>query len=198
MQQTLPPMEFDVPAFIGAIGAVQAFVIGIALLNRNDGRGISNRILGSLLITLGILSVGSLFFYTRFIFEAPNAARLHSPFNFLAPPLLYWYIRSLIDPKFRFTQAHILHLLPFVVWVGYFTPFFMLPEEEKLSILFEWFEQPTADRQFFGLSIIVQFLSYLIASFLLLARHKKQTDPPNKTSIAQLAWIRNILMLISA
>ncbi len=97
------------------IAVFQALLIAFYLIFQKKGIAKSRVILALLLIDFAIFLTGTfllLFFSNwRHIYYA-HLANLSV---FLAPPLLYFYYRSLIDQHFRLTKRSFIHVVPFAV-----------------------------------------------------------------------------------
>jgi len=98
-----------------AIAVFQALLIAFYLIFQKKGTAKSRVILALLMVDFSFFLTGTfllLFFgHWHLIFYA-HLANLSV---FLAPPLLYFYYRSLIDGNFRFTYSMLLHFVPFVL-----------------------------------------------------------------------------------
>src|SRR6185312_8815304 len=96
-----------------AIAVSQALLMAFYLFFQKKGIAQSRMILGLLLVDFVVFLTGTfmlLFFsWWRHIYFA----HLANLTVFLAPPLLYFYYRSLIDPNFKLDKRSLLHMIPF-------------------------------------------------------------------------------------
>jgi AraC-like DNA-binding protein len=118
------------------LGIVQGFIIGI-LLFFSRKRTVSNRLLS---VLLWLMSLASFNLYGNYVnwFDSPLIGLLANiiPMVIVMPmgPLVYFYVRSSLDPGFRFTKKQYRHFLPAIIdlvpsltVIGYI-----------LSVIFRW------------------------------------------------------------
>jgi AraC-like DNA-binding protein len=149
-----------------SLGAVQAAFLLVILAINEHRRDISNRYLsGLLMVILLILSLFSL--------RTIHANNLHPWFFWivvstpmLIGPLLYLYIKDMIEPRQYQPHRHMLHFLPFLVLVLFFFDELTTPISAGLSHLdsAETLQKITVAGYIKSGSILV----YLVASWLLL------------------------------
>ena len=98
-----------------AIAVFQAMLMAFYLIFQKKGIANSRHILALLMIVYAIFLTGTfllLFFYR---WHHIYYAHLVNLSVFLAPPLLYFYYRSLVDQRFKLTYASFWHIVPFAV-----------------------------------------------------------------------------------
>jgi AraC-like DNA-binding protein len=99
------------------LGIVQGSIIGI-LLFFSHKRTVSNRLLS---VLLWLMSLASFNLYGNYInwFDSPLIGLLANiiPMVIVMPfgPLIYFYMRSSLDPGFRFTKKHRRHFFPVII-----------------------------------------------------------------------------------
>jgi AraC-like DNA-binding protein len=131
------PMEVSVKvlAILNLLGAVQGILLAIALLSIKRGNRRANRLLAAFVATTVFQILGAILFTTKSIFDFPHLSRLHHPFLFLTPPLLYLYIRELTARRESFNRKDLLHFLPFLFCALYLAPYFLRGSEYKIANL---------------------------------------------------------------
>lgn len=146
------------------LGLIQSFCSAVVFWFR-EPRHPANRILAFWfvifsLLFIGFLLPGGLVAYTKIGFI---------PFFMLSGPVLYFYVRSLIELDFRFQLRDARHLIPFVAVAIFRLIYF--PE----SISAETFEGREIKSVVWGviMMIVVSIVLYWIATVLLLLRHRK-------------------------
>jgi hypothetical protein len=148
------------------MGAVQGLFFAFVLLTLQRGRTLPNRILAMLLI---LVSIGFFSLFGLTIFKNLPVIRVFR-FTLLSSisvlPVLFFYIRTLINKTFRFSGRHLLHLLavllPAVVLI------FSAPDYDISALLSTpSFDHRTALR---GLWILYAG-PYLLSIYLLLKSH---------------------------
>lgn len=79
--------------------------------------------------------ISYLLIYTGAIKHVPHIYKVAAPFNFLIPPLAFLYVRSILWNTTRFIPIELLHIIPFILAVLNYTPFYFLQSAEKMSII---------------------------------------------------------------
>lgn len=67
--------------------------------------------------------------YIPFLYKIP------APLTFLIAPLAYLYVRSTLNGEQKFRKYDWLHLVPFVVFALNYLPFYLMPYDQKYSIV---------------------------------------------------------------
>jgi AraC-like DNA-binding protein len=97
------------------LAALQGVIIGLLLFFSKRQRR-SNRLLASLLWLMSLASFNLYFEYTGFYYSSSILALLHAliPMVIIMPigPLIFFYVRSSIDPSFRLGKKERLHFIP--------------------------------------------------------------------------------------
>ncbi len=65
---------------------------------------------------------------------APYLLYMNYPLIFLVGPFFYYYFRSLMDRKFSFSVRHIFSLIPFLITLIIFIPYYVKSNEEKIAL----------------------------------------------------------------
>ncbi len=159
-------MELRFFHIIGIIAIFQSSFLAMILFNTRRGNTASNRILAALLMTFALLigysfthsiGIGGYFIhYHKYIF-------IMGQLGFLIGPLLYFYIKSLLDRDFRLKKRNAIHGIPFIAATIYFTirllsiPHYN-PWQSSLKLLY-------------GAGILIQESVYVVLPLLLLRRY---------------------------
>ncbi|MGL1956948.1 MAG: hypothetical protein OCD00_06475 [Colwellia sp.] len=121
-------------------------------------------------------------------------------FNFsslLKGPLLYWYTRTFIFQKFKFTRIEFLHLIPFFIYPAYmFFIYYSKSEEFKLSIISNY-DAFLSDPYFLALDLWSNFsvIVYAIISLQLLLKHKAfLLETYNNFTAKEYRWIQILII----
>lgn len=111
-------------------------VLGLQLiLLKKKFRTLPNLMLMLILINIVAHYIYYYFFYTGRISYASDSAYLIVPFAALAPPIVYYYVISVIYGRLAFNRKSLLHLLPLIVIGLIYIPF-KLSEANKQSFLY--------------------------------------------------------------
>ncbi len=120
-------MEFNQTLlfFFSALGAFNGLFLGLYFLFLTKPKHISNRFLGMLLLMLSFRIGKSVVFYFN-----PDLAFIYLQIGlsacFFIGPFLYFYIRSMLEPKSKIRTTwkyHIALMLPIIIIVGILYPF---------------------------------------------------------------------------
>ena len=121
------------------IGSIFCALVTIYLLlyNENAIKIFANYLLASYFIfCISCLSVYVLIIY-GLIIEVPYLYKITAPINFLLPPIVYLYVRIMLFNKQKLNNLDFLHIIPFLlVLINYF-PFYLLPIGNKKDIILE-------------------------------------------------------------
>jgi AraC-like DNA-binding protein len=119
------------------IGSIFCALVTIYLLlyNENAIKTFANYLLASYFIfCISCLSVYVLIIY-GLIIEVPYLYKITAPINFLLPPIVYLYVRIMLFNKQKLNNLDFLHIIPFLlVLINYF-PFYLLPIGNKKDII---------------------------------------------------------------
>jgi AraC-like DNA-binding protein len=125
----------DLVATITLLGIVQGFFLGSLLLLSKGPNRRANRFLGALFIcySLSILH----FFLDRsgLYLQVPHLMRIGLPVLFLFGPLFFYYVKLLTDRTARLGPRDLVHVIPFLIFVGMMLPFYLSGTEEKIRAI---------------------------------------------------------------
>lgn len=190
-------------SILNFLGGIQGFFLAFLLLIVRRELNFSNRYLACILIVLGCIMLHQFAIETNYIASVPMLAGITMPMEIIISPALYLYIRSMIKPELIPTARNTyLHFLPAGIALLVAIPFFLLPFEEKLSLILSAF----ASSEWHGTMNIVLpiifalgggvFTIYLVLSLKMLFEHNKAIN--NIFSYKErvsLKWLRNLLVL---
>ena len=96
----------------------QLILFSVFLFGRKKPTRLSNFLLGSFFLSLAINLLNTLFFRIQgLIIGYTHLAYIGAPFAFLLGPLFHLYISSITEENFIPRRKHIIHFLPFAVYV---------------------------------------------------------------------------------
>lgn len=189
-------MNLGILSLISLFSGLLLFLLGIIFLFYSHGTKVSNYILAAFMFSNGILLIDffALLTFPSFISSFPIMDHIGSHCYLLLSPLLYLYIVSLCKIDFRLSLRILLHLIPYVVFVGYaaILVFFNNPKSVNFNKNWQlfWF--------LFKLALHTQIAIYLILSFVQLNKYRKQIKEiySNLVNI-NLTWVNLILYLFT-
>nr|WP_299342932.1 AraC family transcriptional regulator [Allomuricauda sp.] len=128
----------------------------------------------------------------------PGLGLLLGSLIFLELPFLYLYIQSIVYNDFRLRMVHLLHGITFLMAIFILLPnFYLASLEEKLTVL------KGQDPVLFELKLVyiilhLQVLSYLVASFVLVARYRKlYLENYSDTKWFNHRWLFQLVLFLS-
>ncbi len=176
-------MEFNwvLLFFFSALGAFNGLCLGFYFLFIAKPKHISNRFLGVLLIMMSVRIGKSVFFYFK-----PDLAFIYLQIGitacFFIGPFLYFYVKSVVEPKSGVVQNwkyHLAILVPFILIIGIAYPF-----ETHVDF---W-------RPYIVYGIYLQWLAYILASGWILRRELKQLLHQPKSLRTQQIWLLSVFL----
>ena len=103
---------------------MQSSLLVAALLFNKKGNKLSNRLLICIIALFSYYMLIKVLCGTNLILDYPHLTQTYRPLPFLIWPAFYFYIKSMINPVFRFHIKDSMHLIPFVLYTLYLLPFF--------------------------------------------------------------------------
>ena len=115
-------------------------------------------------------------------------------FLLLHGPLLWLYIKSLVIKKFRIKPIHLLHLLPFAVYLLYhYFNFLSLSADEKILLTQDELFTTTLFFKIRGASIGISSIGYNIWALILLRKHRNNIENQfSNIENIDLAWLKTL------
>ncbi len=156
-----------------------------------------NRWLALLLLAIGLWALDGFFRVSGIYRQNPDWYFLPIFYSLGFGPLLYFYVRSLVNHAFRFRwRRHGLHLAPVFVQAALYCGLTAQPYATRLWY-WEHVHQPFTYRAEF-VGTWVSLLTYLLLSLGLLRRYARWL-PENfsETSHLRLRWLRTLLVAVA-
>ena len=180
-------IALDLPAILCLLGVAQGLLLSAVLLTSRHGNRTANRILAAIAMLISVSVAATILNYARYYQTYPHLIRAVHPLIFLAPPLIYLYVKAL---TFRsgLGKRDLLHFLPAVLCAIYLVPFYMSDPEYKIAAQSSsgWYYVRSA-------LVILQFLIYLVLTTMLVTRHSRS----NGTNLASADRSEIYTLLIS-
>ncbi len=118
-------------AFFSLLG----FIVSIILLTVSKDKSFSSRILAAILFCLSYPLFGYLLYISTAFLRFPHLYRTPVFFSLCVAPLTYIYVRSSLDQVLHFKKMDFLFFVPAVLYTAQFIPFYLLPANEKITII---------------------------------------------------------------
>lgn len=175
----------------------QLIVFAFFLFVKKTG-SISNYFLGIHLFSQAAAIFNSLTFIQKDFFynNNPHLCLIGYPFVFLWGPTFYLYIKSIVNKDFKFEKKHLLHFVPFLLFVVLFSiTFYFYGLETKRTIL----NDPTyfyfSQYRLIDLLLRLQILFYIVKSIKILYSVRKGLKENYSSVIkSNLGWLNFIVI----
>jgi len=125
------PLQLDIVTLLLALGLFLGFFVSYFLIKKSWKSNVPNLLMGLLILGLTLTMLEGWLNYTGLIFKVLWATNFAEPLNFILAPLIYFFVVSQFESIK--VKSNLLHLLPFVFWLGYCVFFFMQPDAVKYN-----------------------------------------------------------------
>jgi hypothetical protein len=135
------------------------------------------------------------------IIDVPYLYKISAPINFLLPPIVYLYVRAILFNKEKLNTFDYLHIIPFILVIVNYLPFYLLPISDKKEIVQELLRDINTSYKnqvgylseyVFNIFRIFQNLIYLILQWkLIITFNKKNKNNAVEKQINNvIKWLR--------
>jgi AraC-like DNA-binding protein len=176
--------------FLFSTGLIGIF-IAVVLNLRKKGDTIANILISLFVLLHSFFTIHLSLFLSNYSFNFPHSLYITASFSFLYGPLLYFYFKRIAD-KYKFKLVDVLHLIPSIALFLYFLPIYLLPEEDKLNILFNRYE---ATHSIIIAVVTIKSISLVTYGYLIYRIYRSGLNTKSKQQIEILKWKRNISIL---
>ena len=180
--------------------ALQAVVYCLFLSARPGGRGREHQLLIVLLAVFAIEKSDQIFQMSGAVIDHPRWAMIGNLFGALIAPLIYFYVRTRIEPSFRIGMRHAWAFAPFILLIIYAVGTFHILSFDQKRAMFEdrLILTPMNVLALPILGSLVNF-GFFVASILALRAHDRSlmawfSDIENRS----MAGIRQALTVMAA
>jgi AraC-like DNA-binding protein len=182
--------------FIGSIFLV-FLTIYMLLFSKNAAKSYADYVLSILLLVHCWSVILFLILYSEYILLFPHIFKTGLPLNFLIAPFSYLYVRAVLFNEKKIQKRDVIHLIPFVIVLINYIPFYLLPVNEKVTVIQDslnyWpttfkYQAGFLPENFSILFRLILAIIYLVLQWDLILSYKKV----NKESSIQIQ-ISNVL-----
>lgn len=186
------------------LGTVQGFFLTInCFLIARKGQS-SHALLGWLLLSVCLTVLEVLLCYSNTIAQVPYWVGASEPFNFVFPPLLYFYTLALTKPNFRWQTSFNWAFVPALLHALYLIPFFVQNNDWLLQTVAVAYHRPSrmdaVFRDLWWASTYKPFyqvfkcllVSYQIGYLLLTLWALHNVKTTNELTRASIQWVSQI------
>lgn len=181
-----------------AFGGTLAFFFELLLLSKKD-KSIAHTVLSTWMLFLGIHLFLYYFSSTGLDFKHPHLLGLGIPLPLLHGPFLYLYTGT-VTGIISWKPRQLLHFVPFLVFYVYYSPFFILPETQKVAYVKQLIDHPDLFFTMLYPAFILSGFSYMLFTIGLFQKHKRNilANLSNSNAKNNLSWLRNLIIGLSA
>jgi AraC-like DNA-binding protein len=111
------PIQINIISIIVIIGVFLGIFISYFLITKSWKKNLSNVIMGVFMLMISLAMFEGWLNYTGYIFKYLWLSNFAEPANFIFAPLLYLFALSQFEDVRK--RRNWLHLLPFLIWIGY-------------------------------------------------------------------------------
>ncbi len=171
------------------------FLLSAFLLSVKTTKKLSNQLLAGFLIVTA-LDI-SFFFYRNFIALPLSIEMLRMQLSSFKDPLLFLYILSIIYSDFKLQTKHLIHAVPWLIFILILMPnFFLVSAESQHDFLSNSSE--TSEFKFIDVSTTILELAYIVAEIYYVIRYKKLLleNYTGKDAFDNYRWVKQLLIFI--
>lgn len=171
----MPKFSIDVLSVIIFLGIAQGIFLSLVIMKVKKGNHKANRLLALLILCISIVISDTLILSTRIYHNFPYALHLYVPFFTVLGPLLYLYVKELVNYEYSLIFKDTLHFIPFLIAIGVMLPVYLQPGEVRINhmdnyILGTMMDEVEADRVWGAAQF--QTWIYLILIWKMVKKHQ--------------------------
>lgn len=175
----------EIFSYLIIIGSVQGLFLSLIFLFKKRGNFMGNRIFSSILISISISILTSLFYINGIYISYPILVKIYEPFKFAIGPLLYLYILINVNNKRKLSHKKTIHFIPMLTLLLYILVFSSLDRRVQLTLINNYYE------------IIFQIVSTLHTWIYIIHTNKiiKKSNNSNKPFIWLKVFIKGMFVI---
>lgn len=206
------PVTIDFFAVVIFLGLVQGFLLSIVFFTQKTERGQSSKFLGAAIATMTLLGLEIFLCYTGIIMKVLHLVDFSQSIAFLIGPFFYFFVKSRLNPEFRFSGKQYAHFGLFAFYSVYMILFIVQPETVKYNAFISSFHpdlprisietaidgDPLLMNRFHSVLVIIQTSVYSVMTARLIINAFRESgtglfsqDNPNLALLRQF-----VLMLV--
>ncbi len=189
------PITTQLLTFLLGAATLHGFYLSILLFFRNE-KGLPKRFLALALFSISFYLLNYLLFLTGIIRSLPQLLGAFSAPIYLVGPSFYFFIKSSLQPSFRWRPIFVVHLLPLIYGGWKSIQIMQVGVEKKLVYIEKIFGPDHGDANWVGFLWgnvhIYILLGYVAASWVLCKKIKRQTT--NELNLGKINWLQNFCM----
>ncbi len=173
------------------IGIVLSFFLGVLLFSKKD-KALTDNILSTWLIVIGIHLTGYFLNYKGYWDIYPHLVGVTAPFPFLYGPFLFLYVKYSIKSEKQLQKRDYFHFAPALICYLYMIPFyFFYTAEEKVQVDKGLVDDYSVFTTIMLISAILSGISYSVLSYQKLVQRKKIVEENfSDSNHIDMNWLR--------
>jgi AraC-like DNA-binding protein len=184
--------HFDWLHFFYLFSSLTGFFIGVILLLKKGQDPIA-KILISVFVLIHSFFIFHIFlFNTNLNYKVPHVLYTSASFSYLYGPLIYFYFKR-ITLGYQFRKWDLLHLVPTFLVILVYLPIYILPESEKVKIMFEVGDFNRIP-YLYGV-VGTKTISLAVYGFMLIRLYYKNQEHKNYSQDAR-RWLNALVVLV--
>ncbi len=180
-------------SFLAILSASTGIFFSVTLFTLKGNNKTSNNLLALLLLIFSIRIGEFALYWTDFIEKFPHLLFISASLPFLFGVIIYFYSISVVYKNHFFSFKEVLHFVPFILFLFYFSPFYLQSGEVKLSSLANIrSSDPQVNLEFYIIRSlqISQMLVYFIITYRMIKDHLlKLANNKNELQFINLTWV---------
>ncbi len=181
-------MSFSFVELFSIFGGYLGLILLLIITNKLKGKPIVKFSLAMfLLIGSAIVIIGTITFSGNIIYF-PHLFRLDSPLHYLFGPVCFFYTLASLNPDFRFRYIQLLNLLPFLINLIEFTPFYFSSGTAKIELYNTLIETGKVIMPLHSVLKATVALIYLCLQLYVFYKYKPKNISKNKSQLSLVSW----------
>lgn len=191
-------LKLDIWSILLGFGALNGYLLALLLWTHHQGKKQANRILALLLFCISLFITELMISRTEYYFDFSYLIMSTFPAAYLIGPLFYFYVKSLLEQKFRFRVSDAVHLIPLLPALISLISFYFFDSAEKVAYI-QQFSNPSGlsfRHLLLGGIFIAQVFVYLGLVLRMLSNYQRQyKESASGTHIYHLEWLQRLVLV---
>lgn len=151
------------------ISGIMGLFLGFIIVFKKQSNRINAFLIGSIILIHSIFILHLFLYLINGQYYLPSLLFFSTILSFLYGPLLFLYLKRIIF-NYRIKRVDVLHLVPSIVLVAYYIPFFLMSDLEKFNIILGQNNYTILESHILS---VIKTLILLIYAFPILRLYKK-------------------------
>lgn len=176
------------------IGCINGLIIGFILFSLNNANRLATSILGAIVILFSLIIGEELAEFMQWVLLYPKLLNIADSFTLLIGPLLFIYAQLITERKKKLIVTDFFHGLPFLFFMVYLLPFYILMNDEK-SVYTSY--DPSGLINSIKATIVVVYILYTLMYIVRFENSQKKPGFP-ANNYQNIKWFKGLLIAFIA